>query len=396
MSATAGRDDGPMAPGNDSPLPVALVGDGDTVPCVRGGDRPYLNLDAAASTSALPSVAARVAEFLPGYSSVHRGAGFRSRMATVAYEQARSSALAFAGRPEGDDVAIMCRNTTEAINHLAYRLRPTGRRGGDDGDRAPRQPVAVGAALRTPLRRMWCRRHLRPRRRRRRARPPPDTPAPGHHRRVERDGMAAATRRDHRRRARARCARACRRSTARTTRPCRSRRTSWRGAATRCTRRSAPACWSGPRATFAEGDPFLAGGGAVDLVDLDEVIWTEPPDREEAGSPNVIGAVALRRRDRELTRLGWNAVREHDDQLARALRRGLAGVPGVRLLGPDLADARRCRWRPSPSTASPRAGRGAPERRVRHRRAPRLLLRAPLPAASARSLPARSWPIARR
>ena len=49
----------------------------------------------------------------------------------------------------------------------------------------------------------------------------------------------------------------------------------------------------GPAATFADGDPFLAGGGAVDLVDLDEVVWTEPPEREEAGSPNVVGAVAL-------------------------------------------------------------------------------------------------------
>ena len=25
--------------------------------------------------------------------------------------------------PEGDDIAILCRNTTEAINHRAYRLR---------------------------------------------------------------------------------------------------------------------------------------------------------------------------------------------------------------------------------------------------------------------------------
>ena len=44
---------------------------------------------------------------------------------------------------------------------------------------------------------------------------------------------------------------------------------------------------------FSDGDPFLAGGGAVDLVDLDEVVWTDPPEREEAGSPNVVGAVAL-------------------------------------------------------------------------------------------------------
>jgi selenocysteine lyase/cysteine desulfurase len=45
--------------------------------------------------------------------------------------------------------------------------------------------------------------------------------------------------------------------------------------------------------TFADGEPFLGGGGAVDLVELDEVVWTEPPDREETGSPNVVGAVAL-------------------------------------------------------------------------------------------------------
>ena len=105
-------------------LPRALVGDGIQVPCVDGRDRAYLNLDAAASTNALPAVAERVQEFVPWYSSVHRGAGYKSRRATGEYEAARIAALQFAGRdPEGDDVAIICRNTTEAINHLAYRLR---------------------------------------------------------------------------------------------------------------------------------------------------------------------------------------------------------------------------------------------------------------------------------
>ena len=70
-------------------LPIGLVGDHELVPCVDGIARPYLNLDSAASTSALPAVARRVEEFLPSYSSVHRGAGFRSRHATAAYEQAR-------------------------------------------------------------------------------------------------------------------------------------------------------------------------------------------------------------------------------------------------------------------------------------------------------------------
>jgi selenocysteine lyase/cysteine desulfurase len=55
-----------------------LVGDAFPVPCVDGKDRPYLNLDSAASTSAFPVVARAVDDFLPWYSSVHRGAGHKS------------------------------------------------------------------------------------------------------------------------------------------------------------------------------------------------------------------------------------------------------------------------------------------------------------------------------
>jgi selenocysteine lyase/cysteine desulfurase len=41
------------------------------------------------------------------------------------------------------------------------------------------------------------------------------------------------------------------------------------------------------------GEPFLAGGGAVRYVTVDDVLWADLPDRQEAGSPNVLGAVAL-------------------------------------------------------------------------------------------------------
>lgn len=92
----------------------------------------------------------------------------------------------------------------------------------------------------------------------------------------------------------------------------------------------------GPRDAFVDGDPFLAGGGAVDLVDLDEVVWNDPPEREEAGSPNVIGAVALHAAMDEFDAVGWPEIIEHDRQMAEALRRGLAGIPGVRVLGPAL------------------------------------------------------------
>lgn len=323
-------DDGPGCP------PIPLVGDGLAVPCLDGRERPYCNLDAAASTNALPAVAERVHEFLPWYSSVHRGAGYKSRAATAAYERARAAALAFAGRSDGTDVAIICRNTTEAINHLAYRLRldpddvvvttvvehhanllPWGRlcrrRFVDCGPDGTFDVGAVVAALdQHPRPRLlavtgasnvsgWL--------------PPIEEVIAAAHQRDVPVLVDAAQLAAHR------------------ALPASADYLAWSGH-----KMYAPfggGILVGPRATFADGDPFLAGGGAVDLVDLDEVSWTEPPDREEAGSPNVMGAVALHAAIDELRRVGWPAIAAHDGDLARRLRSGLAGIDGVRLLGPQ-------------------------------------------------------------
>lgn len=317
----------------------ALVGDGSMVPCVDGQDRPYIGLDAAASTSALPVVARAVEDFLPWYSSVHRGAGYKSQRSTDAYEAARAAALGFAGRSSGgDDVAIICRNTTEAINHLAYRLRlaaddvvvttvvehhanllpwarlcrrrfvecgPDGTFTADDVAAAldagprPRLLAVTGASNVTG----W--------------QPPIDDIVTAAHERDVAVLVDAAQLAPHR------------------PLPAEADFVAWSGH-----KMYAPfgaGVLIGPRVVFADGDPFLAGGGAVDLVDLDDVAWTDPPDREEAGSPNVIGAVALHAAIDELGRIGWDAIVDHDTHLHRRLRAGLAGIPGVVLFGPDTA-----------------------------------------------------------
>ena len=87
----------------------------------------------------------------------------------------------------------------------------------------------------------------------------------------------------------------------------------------------------GPAAAFADGDPFLAGGGAVDLVDLDEVVWT-------AAARARGGRLAQRDRRRRArappstrsSAIGWDAINAHDAALAGALRGGLAAIDGVR------------------------------------------------------------------
>ena len=328
MGASSGAGTGP---------PVPLVGDDLVVPCVDGHDRAYLNLDAAASTNATAEVARRVHEFLPWYSSVHRGAGYKSRLSTTAYEQARAAALGFAGRPaDGEDVAIICRNTTEAINHLAYRLRfrpddvvvttvvehhanllPWARlcqrRFVECGPDGTFDVDAVGAALDTGAHPRllavsgasnvsgWL--------------PPIDAIIEAAHARHVPVLVDAAQLAPHR------------------ALPATADYLAWSGH-----KMYAPfgaGILIGPRATFADGDPFLAGGGAVDLVDLDEVAWTDPPEREEAGSPNVLGAVALHAAIDELGRIGWAPINDHDERLGHHLRAGLAAIPAVRLLGPD-------------------------------------------------------------
>jgi selenocysteine lyase/cysteine desulfurase len=313
-----------------------LVGSGLTVPCLDGTERMAVELDQAASTQALPQAADRVAEFIPWYSSVHRGAGFRSRRATAAYEEARRAVLTFAGRhPDGDDVAVLCRNTTEAINHLAYRLRlspddvvvttvvehhanllpwgrmaerryvectPEGTFSVDDvaaaldAGPAPALLAVTGASNVTG----WL--------------PPIDAIIEAAHQRGVPVVVDAAQLAPHR------------------PLPATADYLAFSGH-----KLYAPfgsGALIGPRATFETGDPFLAGGGAVDLVGLDEVVWTAPPDREEAGSPNVIGAVALHAAIDALGAVGWEAIVAHEHELAGRLRGGLAAIPGVRLLGP--------------------------------------------------------------
>jgi selenocysteine lyase/cysteine desulfurase len=74
------------------------------------------------------------------------------------------------------------------------------------------------------------------------------------------------------------------------------------------------------------GSPLLQGGGAIKLVTVDDVIWADAPDRFEAGSPNVIGAVALAA---ACEALDMAAVEANERVLAERLHAGLATIDGL-------------------------------------------------------------------
>ncbi|MGW4466937.1 aminotransferase class V-fold PLP-dependent enzyme [Micromonospora sp. NPDC004704] len=99
--------------------PLAATGPLDVL-----GVPDLVNLDYAATAPCARAAADAVAELLPWYGSVHRGAGALSQRSTLAYERARQTVGDFLGT-RADDYVIFTRNTTDALNLLA-RAVPTG------------------------------------------------------------------------------------------------------------------------------------------------------------------------------------------------------------------------------------------------------------------------------
>ena len=273
----------------------------DLVPTLSGDLVDYANLDHAASTPAFERVARAVEAATRTYSRSTAAPGWLSRITSAHYEAARDEVARFVGARQ-DDVVVFTRNTTDSVNLLARALpRDTSVvvfasehhatllpwRGRD----TVRLPVPGSArdaeVLLEDALRALPRRH----------RPPPAPGARRAHRRVERHRRALAGRAPRRRRPPARGAgaagcRPVRRPPDR--RPRRARRRLGRilrpqGARPvrhRCARRSQRLARRRPalprrRRRHRRRSPSAAPAGP------------RGPARHEAGSPNVLGAVAL-------------------------------------------------------------------------------------------------------
>lgn len=320
-----------------------VVGMRTEVPLFDGKCIRYVNLDHAASTPALIQVRQAVEEFLPWYSSVHRGAGYKSRLSTQLYEDAREVVFQFVGACAASHEVIFVRNTTEALNLLARRLflepgelmltsrmehhsnllpwyhrphevvelTPDGRIDLEDLERrlvrhaGKVRLVSVSAAsnvtgILTDIRAVARLAHahgalvaadiaqLAPHR-------PFALGAPGDPERI--DIVAFSGHKLY-----------------------------------------APYGTGAlvvPTTLLAEGEPMLVGGGSACLVTRQGIVWASESDhREEAGSPNVIGAVALAAALQELMRYGMERVAAHERQLTRYAIRRLRQVPGLITYGP--------------------------------------------------------------
>jgi selenocysteine lyase/cysteine desulfurase len=321
-------------------LPV--VGASTTVPLVDGTQRVYANLDYAASAPALEAVAARVTEVLPLYASVHRGAGYLSQVSTALYEASRQTIARFVGARE-DDVAIITRNTTDSLNLLAgvvpgsvlvldvehhANLLPWVHSRATRGRTTTVLPIAATVeatldALRAEL-------------------------ARGSYALVTITGASNVTGEALPIDAVVELAHAVGTRVAVDG----AQLVPHRGFSLAATdvdyvafsghKTYAPfgaGALVGRRDWLDAGAPYLAGGGAVRDVRTDRTIWQPAPARHEAGSPNVIGAIALAEACDQLAALPAGALAAHEEALRTRLVEGLSAIDGVHVarIWPDSA-----------------------------------------------------------
>jgi cysteine desulfurase/selenocysteine lyase len=82
--------------------------------------------------------------------------------------------------------------------------------------------------------------------------------------------------------------------------------------------------------------PFLGGGEMIETVTMRRTTFAGPPARFEAGTPPIVEAVGLGAAVDYLSSVGMAAVRWHEKELAAYALDALATVPGLRIFGPKV------------------------------------------------------------
>jgi cysteine desulfurase / selenocysteine lyase len=89
----------------------------------------------------------------------------------------------------------------------------------------------------------------------------------------------------------------------------------------------------GPRRTFEQGMPDCVGGGTVKLVTHNYIKWEDPPEKEEGGTPNLFGIVALTSAIKTLKLIGMDRVCSGENFLTKYTLDMLNEIPGTRIYG---------------------------------------------------------------
>ncbi len=319
-----------------------IVGYYRQVPLLSGELQQYINFDNAASTPSLKPVLDTVNEFMEWYSSIHRGTGFKSQLASELYEEVREIVAQHVNVDPTTHSIIFLKNTTEAINKLAHRL-PVGEdevilvsmmehHSNDLPWRARGKVVHIKVLPNGQLDENDLLAKLKEYR--------------GRIAMVSLTGASNVTGwvNDVNRLA-AICHEYGARITVDAAQLAPHRAIDMRAQddpghidflAFSAHKMYAPYCtWVliGDREFFEQGAPEYTGGGTIKIVSLDHLHWADPPEKDEAGTPNTVGVVALGKVLLTLNQIGMDRLAEHEMELTHHMLKKMREIPGVEIYG---------------------------------------------------------------
>lgn len=304
---------------------------------------PEINFDNAATTPPLNTVLSEILSFSPMYSSIHRGTGYKSRYSSYMYEKSRETIAKFVGADLNTYTVIFIKNTTEAINKLSYRLDKSGGRDvilstsmeHHSNDLPWRKRfevdyIDIDSNGRLSLQDLEYKLKKYSNRVRLVAVTgtsnvtgyinPIHTIAELAHKynsEILVDGAQLVA------------------HTPINIKPKKSNQ-QIDYLVFSAHKMYAPfgiGVLIGPKSSFEEGDPDYSGGGTVQIVTHDYVKWAKPPHKEEAGSPNIIGVIALSAAIKTLNLLGLDKIHKYEKRLTRYAIKKLKSIPDLELYG---------------------------------------------------------------
>lgn len=79
--------------------------------------------------------------------------------------------------------------------------------------------------------------------------------------------------------------------------------------------------------------PYQGGGDMIESVSFDKITYARPPQRFEAGTVHLAGALGLAAALKFVEDLGIEKIAEHEKALAQAAELALSEIPGLKIVG---------------------------------------------------------------
>ncbi|MFW5693706.1 MAG: aminotransferase class V-fold PLP-dependent enzyme [Alkalispirochaeta sp.] len=94
------------------------------------------------------------------------------------------------------------------------------------------------------------------------------------------------------------------------------------------------------RTLLDEMDPLLYGGDMIERVSLEGSTWARVPEKFEAGTPNIAGAIGMGQAAAFLMEIGLDAIAEHERDLYRYMNERMAELNYIEQFGDAPPDER--------------------------------------------------------